>query len=77
MGWGMKWRKILKKRKQLLKKNNISRDVETTSRYMETFVTMMEQTVSQKNTLKRAGLKFVKVIGPKIGPTGTFKCFEK
>ena len=47
-------------------KNNVSGDIETTRSYMKTFKTFVMETIAKKNTLERAGLKFVGIVGAKI-----------
>ncbi len=44
---------------------------------MKTFITLMNKTITQENTLSRARLEFVSVIRAKIRPTRTPKSFEK
>ena len=67
----------MKKWEQSFKKDNITRNIETTSGKVKTFVATMEKTITQKNTLERMGLEFMRIIWPKIGPTSTPKGFKK
>ena len=60
-----------------LLEDNISGNVETTRRNMKTFITFMMNTIVEKNTLKRMGLKFIGIVRTKIWPTSTPKNFEK
>jgi hypothetical protein len=44
---------------------------------MKTPITLMNRTIAEKDTFFRAELKFVIIVGAKIGPTGTTKDLEK
>ena len=59
------------KRKNILIENDISGYIDTTSRYIKTFKTFVKIAVPKKSTLLRPVLKFVIVIGSKIGPLST------
>jgi hypothetical protein len=68
-----KWSEV---RKICFIKNNISRNIEMASGYIETFEALMYITIAKKNTLNRSVLKFVQVIWAQIWPASTLKHLE-
>jgi hypothetical protein len=59
--------------KHIFIKDNISRNIDTTSRYLKTFDPFVTRTITQKDTLCRAKGKLAFIIRAKIGPTCTPK----
>jgi hypothetical protein len=63
----------LSKRKDILIKYNVSRDVDMTRRCVEALIAFMKVTVAKDNTTGRTKLKFSGIIRTEVGPTGTIK----
>jgi hypothetical protein len=59
--------------KNVLIKDNITRDVDPTSGEAEALETLMHVTISQENAFLRTKFKFAGVERPKMGPTRTSK----
>ena len=66
-----------RKRENILIKHDVTRDIDTVRRNMETFVPFMKSTIPKKDTLLRQKLKFMFIIEPKMRPTRTSKDFHK
>jgi hypothetical protein len=63
----------LREGKHLLIKDHITRNIDTTSRHIETLVSFMLCVVSKKHTLLGSKGEFVRVIRTKVRQTGTTK----
>ena len=63
--------------KDMFVKNNIPRDIDTASRDVKTFITLMECTIAKKDALFGTKLKFVFIEWTQIGPDGTAKNSKK
>jgi hypothetical protein len=54
-------------------KNNIPRDVDTTSRNMKAFIPLAQFTIANEHTLLSPEIQFVSIIGPEIWPASSPK----
>jgi hypothetical protein len=65
------------KRKHILIKHDVTRDIDSVRRNMEAFVPFVESTVPEKDTLLRPKLEFVFVVWSKVRPTCTPEDLQK
>ena len=67
----------MRERKNIFIKNNITRDVDTISRNMETFVTFVRRTVTKEDTFFGPKLEFTLIVWTKMGLARTTKKLEE
>jgi hypothetical protein len=63
--------------KNCLVKNNITRDIHSVGRNMETLVAFMDRTITKEDTLFRTELKLATITWAEMRPACTTKDFEK
>jgi hypothetical protein len=69
--------RAIRERKNMLIEDDVSGQIYTAARSVQTFVAMMDRRVSEKHTLPRSKVKFVGIIWAKVGPARTSERAQK
>jgi hypothetical protein len=77
IGGGRLGRSKIRKRENCFIKHHIPNNVEMIRQNMRTSIPLMNRTIADKDKFFRAELKFVIIVGTKIGPTGTTEDLKK